>query len=397
MPLIPAPPSTTLQSSNELPRTLWMGDLDPGFDEQTIVEVWQCVGRRVRVKLIKSKNNSLIPINSTSTHLTTGNSAVEINGMSYIDPNKTNLHHAGYCFVEFDKFEDAQEGLKLNATPIPNIECMQTVSKMTNEDGKRRFRLNWANGATLHSAIVPTPEFSLFVGDLSPFATEADLLMLFQTKYNSVKTVRVMTDPITGASRCFGFVRFANENERRHALIEMNGIIFQGRQMRVAYATPRNNVPQPLLTNFAPQHQHQHNQQRQQQVMIAHQILQQHELQQPSLQSQVEGGTAPLLLDAANVLVSMQTQNQTVSQQSTTVFVGGLDPRINELQLFELFKSFGKIMEVKIPPGKHCGFVKYNQRIEAEAAINGLQGFIVMGSPIRLSWGRAPSPSSMYF
>ena len=221
-----------------------MGDLDPGFDELIIVSIWMSLGKSVKVKLIKSKTNALIPINtaSNSNSNSASSSALEINGVSFIDPNKTNLHHAGYCFVEFESFEDAQQGLSLNATPIPNIPCNTTSSKRTNDDGKRKFRLNWANGATLHSTIVPTPEFSLFVGDLSPFATEADLLSLFQTKYNSVKTVRVMTDPITGASRCFGFVRFANESERRNALIGMNGVQFQGRQLRVAYAT-RNCRP----------------------------------------------------------------------------------------------------------------------------------------------------------
>lgn len=400
MPSIPAPPSTTLQSSNELPRTLWMGDLDPGFDEYTIVSIWSTLGMTVKVKLIKSKNNSLIPINSTSSSsLSTNANSLEINGVSFIDPSKTNLHHAGYCFVEFDSFENAQQGLSLNASAIPNIPCNTTNSKATNDDGKRKFRLNWANGATLHSTILPTPEFSLFVGDLSPFATEADLLSLFQTKYNSVKTVRVMTDPVTGASRCFGFVRFANEAERRHALIEMNGIQFQGRQLRVAYATPRNNVPQQAMpANFnqqpmqpsitqhisqQPQQMHYQSQQQIQQIQPLHQPL------QVSLQQ-----TAPMLLDTANVIVSLQMPNG--SNATTTVFVGGLNPRINELQLFELFKSFGTITDVKIPPGKQCGFVKYNDRIEAEAAINGLQGFLIMGSPIRLSWGHIPAPSYIY-
>ena len=49
-----------------------------------------------------------------------------------------------------------------------------------------------------------------------------------------------MTDPISGKSRCFGFVRFTEELERQRALIEMNGAWFAGRPLRVALATPRN-------------------------------------------------------------------------------------------------------------------------------------------------------------
>lgn len=95
---------------------------------------------------------------------------------------------------------------------------------------------------------------------------------------------------------------------------------------------------------------------------------------------------------SSTTTVNNNAMNAGVS--STTVFVGGLNPNINELQLFELFKPFGTITDVKIPPGKQCGFVKYNERLEAEAAINGLQGFIIMGSPIRLSWGRLNSNSA---
>ena len=49
------------------------------------------------------------------------------------------------------------------------------------------------------------------------------------------------------------------------------------------------------------------------------------------------------------------------------------------------------MINVKIPLGKGCGFVKYANRIDAEAAIQGMQGFIVGGNPIRLSWGRTSS------
>ena len=78
---------------------------------------------------------------------------------------------------------------------------------------------------------------------------------------------------------------------------------------------------------------------------------------------------------------------------NTTVFVGGLGPKTTEFQLRSLFKPFGPILNVRIPNGKNCGFVKFEKRIDAEASIQGLQGFIVGGSPIRLSWGR-PSSSS---
>ncbi|SCU78136.1 LADA_0A04038g1_1 [Lachancea dasiensis] len=508
MPQIPLPPSATVQTSSEPPRTLWMGDLDPSFDEATIQQLWEQLQRQVNVKLIRAKKNLLIPCSTSSTFSEAANGEgggrptdelpradaeaggepaaagtgptqgesrgagqkININGVSFIDPNTTQLHHAGYCFVEFQSLEDAHWALTLNSTPLPNITSHSTQLP-TNPSGLRNFRLNWASGATLQSTIPSTPEFSLFVGDLSPTATEAHLLSLFQKNFRSVKTVRVMTDPITGASRCFGFVRFGDEQERRRALVEMNGVWCQGRNLRVAYATPRNNVvwqpnpasqqhqapqqrppPPPMfdqehppaqLPHFPPNpHHHQHPQQHE----LPHQLFNSFPRYQDrplpgnymvndaatgASLAQPDYRQTPLLVKTANSLVnnnlidfpptaSDQQQYQFIpssatigasgiapmpqsgsrsaftNPNNTTVFVGGLTAQISERQLHSMFAPFGAIVNVKIPPGKGCGFVKYAYRIDAEAAIQGMQGFIVGGNPIRLSWGRTSSDSGRH-
>ncbi|GME81212.1 unnamed protein product [Ambrosiozyma monospora] len=74
---------------------------------------------------------------------------------------------------------------------------------------------------------------------------------------------------------------------------------------------------------------------------------------------------------------------------NTTVFVGGLSSVVTEDTLMTLFEQFGQIIHVKVPPGKGCGFVKFTRRENAEQAIAGMQGFIIGGSRIRLSWGRS--------
>ncbi|GAX69754.1 RNA binding protein [Saccharomyces cerevisiae] len=420
--IIPLPPSSTVETSTEPPRTLWMGDLDPSFDEATIEEIWSKLDKKVIVKLIRAKKNLLIPCSSTSssnnntseenaenqqsasnsTDQLDNSQMININGISFIDPSTTQLHHAGYCFVEFETQKDAKFALSLNATPLPNF-YSPTTNSQTNPTFKRTFRLNWASGATLQSSIPSTPEFSLFVGDLSPTATEADLLSLFQTRFKSVKTVRVMTDPLTGSSRCFGFVRFGDEDERRRALIEMSGKWFQGRALRVAYATPRNNMMLQL----------QEQQQQQQQLQQQHQQLDQEDNNGPLLiktaNNLIQNNSNMLPLNAlhnappmhlneggiSNMRVndSLPSNTYNTDPTNTTVFVGGLVPKTTEFQLRSLFKPFGPILNVRIPNGKNCGFVKFEKRIDAEASIQGLQGFIVGGSPIRLSWGR-PSSSN---
>ncbi|KAH7916804.1 hypothetical protein BJ138DRAFT_1131782 [Hygrophoropsis aurantiaca] len=74
---------------------------------------------------------------------------------------------------------------------------------------------------------------------------------------------------------------------------------------------------------------------------------------------------------------------------NTTVFVGGLSPLISEETLRTFFAPFGDIHYVKVPVGKHCGFVQFVRKIDAERAIEKMQGFPIGGSRIRLSWGRS--------
>ncbi|CAI5758223.1 unnamed protein product [Candida verbasci] len=318
---VPNPPTQLDHDLEEKPRTLWMGDLDPWLDEKGIIDLWwNILQKKVIVKLIKPKT-------------------IKDN------PNYQGLTNSGYCFVEFENFEDAQQALSLNGQLLPDIAMPSQKNFPNNPDNQKKyFRLNWASGATLSAPIIQTMEYSLFVGDLSASTTEAHLLAFFQKKFpDSIKTVRVMTDPISGKSRCFGFVRFINEQERQRALVEMNGVYFGGRPLRVALATPRSNNNRRF--NF----QEQTND------------LYFDDLKSPTIQ----------FVDPTN----------------TTVFVGGLSSQVSEETLFVLFKPFGIIQNIKIPLNKNCAFIKYINRESAENAIASMQGFIINGSRIRLSWG----------
>lgn len=82
----------------------------------------------------------------------------------------------------------------------------------------------------------------MFVGDLSPEVTDAELKSTFLTKYASVLGAKVVTNPMTGSSKSFGFIRFGDEQERDEALTVMNGAECCGRPIRVAPATKRTGV-----------------------------------------------------------------------------------------------------------------------------------------------------------
>ena len=51
-----------------------------------------------------------------------------------------------------------------------------------------------------------------------------------------------MTDPISGMSRGYGFVRFSDEGDQQRALQEMQGVYCGNRPMRISTATPKNKT-----------------------------------------------------------------------------------------------------------------------------------------------------------
>lgn len=98
------------------------------------------------------------------------------------------------------------------------------------------------------------PEFSIFVGDLGPEVTEYVLVALFQARYTSCKSAKIMTDANTGQSRGYGFVRFGDENDQQRALGDMQGVYCGNRPMRISTATPKQRKyvlhPRPCPPRF---------------------------------------------------------------------------------------------------------------------------------------------------
>jgi len=206
------------------------------------------------------------------------------------------------------------------------------------------------------------PEFSIFVGDLGPEVNEYVLVNIFQNRFPSCKSAKIMSDPITGLSRGYGFVRFTDEGDQQRALTEMQGIYCGNRPMRISTATPKNKNqggPPPMGMN-------------------------------PMM-----GGGYPGMQPYPMSPFAGQPQpmNQFTDPNNTTVFVGGLSGYVTEDELRSFFQGFGEITYVKIPPGKGCGFVQFVQRHAAEMAINQMQGYPIGNSRVRLSWGRSQNNS----
>ncbi|QRW02264.1 RNA recognition motif protein [Ceratobasidium sp. AG-Ba] len=97
-------------------------------------------------------------------------------------------------------------------------------------------------------------EFSIFVGDLAPETTNADLVAVFRNPllglrpdreprvirpFASCRSAKIMVNPETGISKGYGFVRFTDEADQQRALIEMQGLYCLSRPMRLSHATAK--------------------------------------------------------------------------------------------------------------------------------------------------------------
>lgn len=143
--------------------------------------------------------------------------------------NKATGLPEGYGFVEFASHSTAERVLQsYNGTQIPGTELS--------------FRLNWASSGIGERRPDAGPEHSIFVGDLAPDVTDHLLQETFRTQYPSVRGAKVVTDPNTGRSKGYGFVKFADEMERNRAMSEMNGIYCSTRPMRISAATPKKTT-----------------------------------------------------------------------------------------------------------------------------------------------------------
>ncbi|KAJ2909946.1 hypothetical protein GGI21_001367 [Coemansia aciculifera] len=356
----------TMSAAVTAPVQLWMGDIEPWMDEDYIRLLWARMGEVVSVKPIRDRQTGAM---------------------------------ANYCFLEFATHADAERFLALyNGKPLP-------------DPSERLFRLNWATGmaagfgspgmplgigysqppsfaapsldspggmavsgsnlgsvypsALSLSASLDGPEYSLFVGDLAPEVTDVQLAHEFRSRYASVRTAKIVTDPVTLLSRGYGFVRFADEADQQSALAEMQSQVIGSRAIRVSTATPKRT---PTMTSF--QHQ-------QQQYQAVDGALGR------------DGAGSPVPSESSSD--SNALYNPATDPNNTTVFVGGLTHPVSEEELHNFFATYGDVVYCKIPPNRGCGFVTFSKRGPAETAMRSLNGHVLGGARVRLSWGRSQS------
>ncbi|KAL9810861.1 Polyadenylate-binding protein RBP47B' [Arabidopsis thaliana] len=282
----PQPPQGSYHHPQTLEevRTLWIGDLQYWVDENYLTSCFSQTGELVSVKVIRNKITGQ-PEGTLQTY---------------------------------------------NGTQMPGTELT--------------FRLNWASFGS-GQKVDAGPDHSIFVGDLAPDVTDYLLQETFRVHYSSVRGAKVVTDPSTGRSKGYGFVKFAEESERNRAMAEMNGLYCSTRPMRISAATPKKNVG----------------------------VQQQY----------VTKVTVPSAV-AAPVQAYVAPPESDVT--CTTISVANLDQNVTEEELKKAFSQLGEVIYVKYLQQRDM--VMFNSK--PEEAVQRMQGQVIGQQAVRISWSKNP-------
>ncbi len=79
---------------------------------------------------------------------------------------------------------------------------------------------------------------NIYVGNLDFKVDENELEGLFK-EYGKVNSAKIIIDKFSGRSRGFGFVEMENQDEANKAIDELNGKVYEDREMVVNEARPR--------------------------------------------------------------------------------------------------------------------------------------------------------------
>ncbi len=90
---------------------------------------------------------------------------------------------------------------------------------------------------------------TLFVGKLS-FDTTDDSLQALFAQYGTVSSAKVIIDRESNRSKGFGFVDMADQTAAEAAIAALNNTTFEGREIVVSIARPREDRSQDAGAGF---------------------------------------------------------------------------------------------------------------------------------------------------
>eukprot|EP00002_Diphylleia_rotans_P037804 TRINITY_DN8492_c0_g2_i1.p1 TRINITY_DN8492_c0_g2~~TRINITY_DN8492_c0_g2_i1.p1 ORF type:complete len:379 (+),score=78.27 TRINITY_DN8492_c0_g2_i1:47-1183(+) len=263
-------------------RTLWIGDLDPLYSDEDIRNLFP--GYQIdNIKVGRDKNN----------------------------PNAV----YNYAFLDF-------------ANELMATRALEQFQFSNYPGSSRRMRLDWAISSQGEST------YAIFVGDLCTDVTDQVLKREFAC-YFSCTTAKVVTDPFTGESKGYGFVKFSTFHDMNRALTEKQGIQLGTSRIRLSAAVYKHKD----ASGF--------------------------------------DGDEPMLPPE-------------IDPNNTTIYIGGLVGKVDDVEFHRLLLAYGNVDSIRMLPEKACAIVKFQERAAAESFMNNLQGRYALGYKVKVGWGRFP-------
>lgn len=145
--------------------------------------------------------------------------------------NKTR-RFKGIAYVEFKDIESVALALGLNGQKLLGVPVIVQPSQA------EKNRVGQVQERMINKTDVGP--MRLYVGSLHFNITEEMLKGIFEP-FGNIQSIQLMTDQETGRSKGFGFITYAEAEDAKKALEQMNGFELAGRPIKVGHITERSN------------------------------------------------------------------------------------------------------------------------------------------------------------
>jgi RNA recognition motif-containing protein len=93
-----------------------------------------------------------------------------------------------------------------------------------------------------------TPNSTVYISNLS-YNRDRNGLKSMLSAFGAIKNIKIIVEPTTNQSRGMAFIEMTSVSDAKKAIEGLDGKIFDGRTIKVRFATTLKNSPAPLKTS----------------------------------------------------------------------------------------------------------------------------------------------------